>query len=443
MFEIYATQPTVIKRNTKPSHLLSDNEKFDLIPGANQLKATWQRREGSHYKFELLEPFKGAYNWYAFVDHVRIINKSTDDLAEKVVRCCKERGYPLHSRTGDINLIGIEGMNLNGTLNDDQPDQWNDLVGILSFSSDGSPHFDILCQGTTEPSIEHTVQRQQGVARLDTGYHKGLWQVGIHRGYEALAQNGNTARLVRDRNRNHRRDDAITYESSRGINLHTTKTTGWRGSASPDSIGPWSAGCVVIYKPDEFLSFMKIIKQSRQYQENRAYAFDFVLLWSRWLVAENQPVTHAMRPTLATAAMSHTTEDIDIMARTIWGEARGESREGKVAVAWVIRNRAARSPAYNWPSMIKAVCRQAYQFSCWNHGDPNRASLQSVSPGDSSFRECLDVAKKVTAGELSDNTNGADHYYNPAGVTQTPDWARGRTPVARIGRHLFFRLVGR
>ena len=42
------------------------------------------------------------------------------------------------------------------------------------------------------------------------------------------------------------------------------------------------------------------------------------------------------------------------------------------------------------------------------------------------------------AGEIADPTGGADHYY--ADYIAAPKWARGRTPTARIGRHLFFRL---
>ena len=41
-------------------------------------------------------------------------------------------------------------------------------------------------------------------------------------------------------------------------------------------------------------------------------------------------------------------------------------------------------------------------------------------------------------GEIADPTAGADHYC--ADYIAAPKWARGRTPTAKIGRHLFFRL---
>jgi hypothetical protein len=36
-----------------------------------------------------------------------------DTLAVQVVACCELRGYPLQKREGDINIVGIKGMNLN------------------------------------------------------------------------------------------------------------------------------------------------------------------------------------------------------------------------------------------------------------------------------------------------------------------------------------------
>lgn len=67
--------------------------------------------------------------------------------------------------------------------------------------------------------------------------------------------------------------------------------------------------------------------------------------------------------------MTLTAGDIDILARTIYGEARGEPWEGKIAVAWVVRNRAERGGW--WGDTIREVCLKPWQFSCWNETDPN------------------------------------------------------------------------
>jgi len=50
---------------------------------------------------------------------------------------------------------------------------------------------------------------------------------------------------------------------------------------------------------------------------------------------------------------------------TIYHEARGESREGQIAVAWVIINRANHA-GKRWPDNIAGVCKQECQFECWS-----------------------------------------------------------------------------
>jgi len=44
----------------------------------------------------------------------------------------------------------------------------------------------------------------------------------------------------------------------------------------------------------------------------------------------------------------NTINDIDVLARTLWGEARGEGPAGQVAVAWTIRNRVNDGRAKSW-----------------------------------------------------------------------------------------------
>lgn len=71
-----------------------------------------------------------------------------------------------------------------------------------------------------------------------------------------------------------------------------------------------------------------------------------------------------------------TDHDLDTVALTVWGEARGESMVGQSAVAWVIRNRQANPGWWSRPHHTLAdVCLASYQFSCWNRNDPNYARL--------------------------------------------------------------------
>lgn len=132
---------------------------------------------------------------------------------------------------------------------------------------------------------------------------------------------------------------------------------------------------------------------------------------------------------------------IDTMARTIWGEARGEPLRGKEAVACVILNRLAASRARAggmwWGNTIVQICRKPYQFSCWNANDPNYRKLLKVDARDRAFATCLRISRRAVAGLLQDVTNGATHYHTSA---VSPSWSRGQDTVAQIGSHLFYTL---
>lgn len=140
---------------------------------------------------------------------------------------------------------------------------------------------------------------------------------------------------------------------------------------------------------------------------------------------------------------------IDTLARTLWGEARGEvpPREAMAAVAHVVLNRRAR-PGW-WGRSIEGVCRAPKQFSCWNADDPNLPKLQTVTLSNALFALALDVATElVTIDEAdpaarcaADPTRGATHYH-VARMRPPPGWARAAAAPQRIGNHLFYRDIG-
>lgn len=133
--------------------------------------------------------------------------------------------------------------------------------------------------------------------------------------------------------------------------------------------------------------------------------------------------------------------ECDVLARTLWGEARGEGTLGMEAVACVILNRVKesdkRGPRW-WGANIIQVCQKPYQFSCWNRSDPNFKQLQSVDEKDLYFATAMRVARRALIGVLADVTNGATHYHAEGLL---PFWARGVQPCAKIGRHVFYRIT--
>lgn len=132
-----------------------------------------------------------------------------------------------------------------------------------------------------------------------------------------------------------------------------------------------------------------------------------------------------------------TTDPRDLLARVAWGEARGDGIGGMTAVINVVMNRAAR-PRW-WGRDVASVCLKPYQFSCLNADDPNRPKLLAVGAEDRAFADALMLADRALAGRLPDITNGADHYHVTR-MSGPPVWAKGRTRVAEVGGHSFFRL---
>ena len=117
---------------------------------------------------------------------------------------------------------------------------------------------------------------------------------------------------------------------------------------------------------------------------------------------------------------SYSSSDVQLLAKVISAEARGESYEGQVAVGAVILNRVAHP---SFPDSISGVVYQKDAFSCVY--DSNW--YQPVS--ESSKRAAQDALNGW------DPTGGAVYYYNPAKTSNA--WIRTRTVIKVIGNHYF------
>jgi N-acetylmuramoyl-L-alanine amidase len=133
---------------------------------------------------------------------------------------------------------------------------------------------------------------------------------------------------------------------------------------------------------------------------------------------------------------------IDVLARTIYGEARGETVRGKEAVAAVVMNRLRRATdqprRFGAGQTVESICRQPYQFSCWNAADVNRPAIEQVQAGNATFDCCVRIATRAVRNILADPTGGATHYH---AIGAWPYWASGRKPDVIIGRHVFYKGI--
>lgn len=112
--------------------------------------------------------------------------------------------------------------------------------------------------------------------------------------------------------------------------------------------------------------------------------------------------------------------DLYLLSCCIYGEARGESYSGKVAVAAVILNRVEHK---SFPNSIAGVIYQPGAFTCVDDGQINLGTND----------ECTRAAQDALNGW--DPSGGAIYYYNPK--TATNKWIRSRPVIVTIGKHVF------
>ena len=111
---------------------------------------------------------------------------------------------------------------------------------------------------------------------------------------------------------------------------------------------------------------------------------------------------------------------VDLLARVISAEARGEPYSGQVAVGAVILNRV-EHPSF--PNTIAGVVYQPGAFTCMLDGQFNEPVAESA------VRAARDALNGV------DPSGGAIYYFNPA--TATSSWIWSRPLILQIGNHRF------
>ena len=122
------------------------------------------------------------------------------------------------------------------------------------------------------------------------------------------------------------------------------------------------------------------------------------------------------------ASKSSSTSDLQLMARAINGEARGEPYEGQVAVGAVILNRVRSS---NFPNTIAGVIYQSGAFTAVADGQIN----VPIAEGSTVLKAAQDAMNGW------DPTGGALYYFNPN--TATNKWIWSRPLIKTIGKHRF------
>lgn len=122
------------------------------------------------------------------------------------------------------------------------------------------------------------------------------------------------------------------------------------------------------------------------------------------------------------ASNSSNTSDVQLLARAINGEARGEPYEGQVAVGAVILNRV---KDLKFPNSIAGVIYQPGAFTAVSDGQINVPIEEGAT--------VVKAARDALNGW--DPTDGAIYYFNPD--TATNKWIWSRPLIKTIGKHRF------
>ena len=115
--------------------------------------------------------------------------------------------------------------------------------------------------------------------------------------------------------------------------------------------------------------------------------------------------------------------NLGALTRVIYGEARGESEEGRRGVAWTVKNRSEKSG-----KSIQEEATKKSQFCCY------KGEMKETKARD----ECKQIAQDTINNNNSDPTGGATFFYSGNNV---PGWAEGKNPCKTIGGHKFFKGI--
>lgn len=122
------------------------------------------------------------------------------------------------------------------------------------------------------------------------------------------------------------------------------------------------------------------------------------------------------------SSTSLSSTELNLLARCVYSEARGEPYTGQVAVAAVVLNRVRSS---SFPNTVSGVIYQPGAFTAVSDGQIN------LTPNETAYKAARDALNGW------DPTNGCLYYYNPA--TATSKWIWSLKVELTIGRHSFAR----
>lgn len=179
-------------------------------------------------------------------------------ILPKVKSILRQKGYVLHTRPYELNIVGMRTRSVVSNRFDDE-------IHVFYKSKPLKWNYHIF-KATTDPGtfwLKNPMQ-EQGTAILAQGQYD--YQIGLHRGqYKALTQAGPVT-IIRDYDRNAKLDFLNGRKSTGffGINVHRALAQG-----KTKSIDKFSAGCQVFSNANDFNHFMEMCDRHQQLYGNK------------------------------------------------------------------------------------------------------------------------------------------------------------------------------
>jgi hypothetical protein len=199
------------------------------------------------------------------------IDLTENDLPARIISYMIDKSYRISTGANQYNIVYVEGINEDGSLNDNEPNSFNDRRMVIEIP-DKKPVLVNHWQATTEPGTHSTMNPNNidGAARIAFGQYKA-WKVGTHYGggsepHEALEQVSPIS-IYRDKDKNFERTGDKLFTGDFSINQH------WGFDYPYNDISFTGHGSLVGRRREGHREFMAIVKKDKRYQLNAEYRF--------------------------------------------------------------------------------------------------------------------------------------------------------------------------
>lgn len=189
------------------------------------------------------------------------LDLSLNNLPARIIKYMQAKNYFFSTGEREYNIVYIEGMNADGAVNSDRPNEFNDRRIVIEFIN-GVPKIVGNWEATTEPGYHYTYNTlsPRGAARIKFGQYKA-WRLGIHGTsdpHRALVQVAPIS-VHRDFNQDFSRAGDFVETGIFAVNQH------WGYDFPRNDVNMASAGCLVGRTRQGHKEFLEILEQDRRY----------------------------------------------------------------------------------------------------------------------------------------------------------------------------------